>query len=562
MFAWISAFINQPIEVLLYQLTVTFGWISITFVLIWGFIMMFKNSRQGQYASGLQHVLLAINVPSMTEQTPKAFESLFSNLIGAHSNFNWRDIWVTGKLQAVFSFEIVSTEGYIQFLVWTQTRFRDLIEASVYAHYPEAEISEVEDYAAITPHHFPDEDYDGWGVEMTLKKDDHFPIRTYIDFEDKMSSTKDKLRDPLGQILELLGKMRPGENFWIQILVQPAGTDWKDRGIDYVTKLYGNEKPHKPGMIASGVGAAMAIPNALLAEATGISLIPEAHEKEQDIWKSFKLTPVEKEAAEAVVRKAGKLGYPAKIRVAYLARKAAYNKPSRVAMIKALLQPYSHLNLNSFGMYGPSIPKDDFFWQRWGYAGKQSRIFNAYRKRSWGIGATPRILNVEELATLWHFPNLNVKAPLVQKAEAKRGEPPTGLPIDTAEYGMAPLKPKAHAAEHGGHGGHAEPAHEAPHAAPTSHEPADHAPIELPGLAAMESPSEPSLETSVQPSPHGVSDRSAPSEHPSLEEEHEPGLDASDMGPPADVILPGPPPGWKAEEEEESAEEAPPNLPV
>src|SRR5689334_23316739 len=126
MSAWISAFLNQPIDILLYQLTVTFGWISIALVLVWGFIMMFRNARQGQFVGGLQYVLLAINVPSQTEQTPKAIESLFSNLIGAHSNLNWRDIWITGKVQATFSFEIVSTEGYIQFLVWTQTRFRDL----------------------------------------------------------------------------------------------------------------------------------------------------------------------------------------------------------------------------------------------------------------------------------------------------------------------------------------------------------------------------------------------------------------------------------------------------
>jgi hypothetical protein len=545
MFAWLNAFLNQPIDLLLYQLTVTFGWISTALVVIWGFIMLFRNARQGNFMTGLQYVLLAINVPSQTEQTPKALESLFSNLIGTYSSFNWRDIWITGKLQATFSFEIVSTEGYIQFLVYTQTRFRDLIEASVYAHYPEAEISEVEDYAAIAPHHFPDEDYDGWGAEMTLKKDDHFPIRTYVDFEDKLSSTKDKLRDPLGQILELLGKMRPGEHFWIQFLVQPAGTDWQKRGIDYVTKLFGNEKPHKPGALASAVGGALSIPNAILQEATGISLIPEEHHKEQDIWKSFKLTPIEKEQAEAVVRKAGKLGYPTKVRMAYLARKAAYNKPSRVAMIKAALQPYSHLNLNSFTMHGPSIPKDDFFWQRWGYAGKQTRLFNAYRKRSWGTGATPRILNVEELATLWHFPNLNVKAPLVQKAEAKRGEPPTGLPIDTAEYGMAPLAPKAHDGHGGGHAAHAEAAH-APEAA-TSHAPVETAPIELPGLDAMDAPVSHDAPAAV-------------AGHPPAEEESEPGLDAEDMGPPADVELPGPPPGWK--EEAESGDEAPPNLPV
>jgi hypothetical protein len=45
---------------------------------------------------------------------------------------------------------------------------------------------------------------------------------------------------------------------------------------------------------------------------------------------------------------------------------------------------------------------------------------------------------------------------------------------------------------------------------------------------------------------------------PADSEEVELGLDATDMGPPADIVLPGPPPGWKPEDDTNS----PPNLPV
>lgn len=57
----------------------------------------------------------------------------------------------------------------------------------------------------------------------------------------------------------------------------------------------------------------------------------------------------------------------------------------------------------------------------------------AYQSRSWGMGATPYFLNAEELATLWHFPTINIKAPLVKKAEARRAEPPVGLPVTFLE---------------------------------------------------------------------------------------------------------------------------------
>jgi hypothetical protein len=46
-------------------------------------------------------------------------------------------------------------------------------------------------------------------------------------------------------------------------------------------------------------------------------------------------------------------------------------------------------------------------------------------------------MNIEELATIWHFPLPFVKTPLLQKAGAKRAEPPTGLPVEWSEM---PLK--------------------------------------------------------------------------------------------------------------------------
>ena len=57
----------------------------------------------------------------------------------------------------------------------------------------------------------------------------------------------------------------------------------------------------------------------------------------------------------------------------------------------------------------------------------------AYKNRSWGVGANPFVLNVEEIATLWHFPAIGIKAPLIKKQEARKAEPPVGLPITFEE---------------------------------------------------------------------------------------------------------------------------------
>ena len=61
------------------------------------------------------------------------------------------------------------------------------------------------------------------------------------------------------------------------------------------------------------------------------------------------------------------------------------------------------------------------------------------------------VLNTEEIATLWHFPTITMKAPLVKKSESKRGEPPVGLPITFLEEtlpGFIPPKEEEHKQTH------------------------------------------------------------------------------------------------------------------
>ena len=408
--------------------------------MIWGVGEIWKNNRQGIYASNLPFILLAINVPSNSEQSPKALENFFADLIGSKSTLLWKEIWFAGKFQPVFSLEIASTEGRIQYYVRTQVRFRDMIEASIYAEYPEAEIDEVEDYMSFAPKTLPDEKYDMWGTEFKLKQPNYLPIRTFVDFEDRLTG---ELKDPLAGILEHLAKMAPGEHFWLQFLIQPADNDWKEDGIKFINQAYGVEEKDKPGLFSSALTGILSVPNEFLNQLAGVSFLNDSTEdsKEEDPFKAFRMTPVEKTQVEAVLNKISKMGYHTKVRIVYIADKRVFSKSARAPVIKGLLNRYANLNLNAYGIFGPSTPKDDYFWQKWSYYNKQSTLLSAVKSRSFGIGATPGILCTEELATLWHFPTINIKAPMIEKAYARRAEPPVGLPLTFEEIGL-PTKPK------------------------------------------------------------------------------------------------------------------------
>jgi len=425
-------FWTQPIDVILYQLLLWFGWVPIAATLVHGFIILFQDTRRGKYKSNLRFVLLAIDAPLMTEQSPKAMENFFSNLAGAYTNFTWKEQWIIGKVQGEFAFELVSAEGRIQYYVRTQTRWRDTIEAGIYAHYPDAEITEVEDYTVAFPSKFPDPTYQAWGAELRLKEPDYYPIRTYVDFEDRMTQ---EIKDPLGHILEQLSRIRPGEHFWIQIVLQVTNNDWKKPGISYLKELYGNVEEHAEGIVTKALKGVLTLPGLVTEELTGVNISHtllgggHAEGEEEDPWKFFRVDPTMKEKGEGVLKKISKVGHNVKIRMVYIARKEVYNKLARTAYVKGMYNQFAHLSMNGFGLSADTIPKDDYFWQRWVYTKKQTKLITAYKKRDWGMGANPFVLNAEELATIWHFPAVGVKTPFIHRTESRRAEPPITLPV-------------------------------------------------------------------------------------------------------------------------------------
>lgn len=418
-FSWLQNLTSGNIFVTMFYLFIYGGWIPFIIVFWMGGQLLWLDYIQKKFKKSLKFMVLAIDIPKTTEQTPKAIENTFNHLSGAKSSINWKEKWFEGHYWPPLSLEIVSIEGYIQFLVHLPAKFKNVVEAAFYAQYPDAEIVEVEDYTNAVPNTYPNETHEWWGCEMVLKKNSAYPLRTYFDFEDKVSG---EFKDPMSNFLESIGKLGKGEQFWMQILIIPGGDELPKMASSAVDKLLGKKTTKKKGIVEDLAG----LPLSILKEVVGTEKSEERKET-VDQFKMFNLTPIERKLLEAIQEKPGKPAFATKIRWIYHARKENFRVGNIYGHMKGFMKQYA--GANSLSTDRNTITKGDYFWQKWGVPQRKRNLMDRYRGRDMTGGASPYIFNTEELATLYHFPTVLVKAPLVKKTESRRAEPPLRLPI-------------------------------------------------------------------------------------------------------------------------------------
>ncbi len=433
---------QNPITIAM-QIFLGGGWVVFLLVFIYGLYTIWLDAKQSKFAAKWKHVLLAIDIPKNNIQTPKAVESIFIALAGAQSGGNLLDIHFHGKVQESFSFEIVSLEGYVQFLVRTPKHFRDLIEASIYAQYPEAEITEVDDYTEqYKDVKFPSDQYNLWGTEFLLAKDYPYPIRSYSDFEHKLTG---ELIDPMAGLLEMLTRIGPGEQIWLQFVITPQKPGWGEKGKKILKEMKGeaytppetfSDKLLKPVSFISDIATA------ITSEVFGPS--EPSKKKEDDQFKMFRISPGERLVFENIQRKLAQHNFRVKFRFVYFGEKASFDKGRGVASVVAGIQQFNVADSNGFKPGPRSKTSADYFNVKKRIAERQKRILKYYAKRDNynGDDVENNIFCSEELASLWHFPVMSVKAPTVEKIGSKRSVPPSRLPYearrDVSDIKMAP----------------------------------------------------------------------------------------------------------------------------
>ncbi len=424
----IQDFFSLPIDLMFWKFFLYFGWMILAVLFLMGVLEIWLMRKRGQWGSKVKHILLAIDIPRGNEQTPKAVENVFTYLSGAHGSINFFEKWFEGKTQLGFSLEIVSIEGYTQFIIRTPLKFRDLVESAVYSQYPDAEISEIDDYTNQVPHKYPDDEYDLWGSEYVHAKNHMLPIKVYSKFEHLLGPSETQFKDPSAALMDLCSSLGPGEQFWYQLVLVPIGFDWMDEGDEVADKILDKKKPTKKGFFIEFLG--------WLGELSEIfySIWGDVEDKkdksEDDALLMMNLTPKQKHQIEGIHDKVSKLGFRVKIRAVYVAKKDVKNKSKVGNGFIGYMKQFAALDLNNLKPdVKYTLTKAQYFRKNKRISRKKNNIIFNYANRDASAGRDPGILNIEELATLWHFPvEASVQSPLLQKAPGRKAEAPSSLP--------------------------------------------------------------------------------------------------------------------------------------
>lgn len=404
-----------------------YWWAYLPVLLCLSFGYSWLGFKRREYLDSLQWTLLQIKPPPQSDRSLKAVEQIFAGVHGIFTSpVNWKDQFFKGKIPDWFSLEIVGEEGGTNFYIRTLENYKSLVTANIFAQYPNVEITEAEDYMKKWPRHLPNEEYDLFGSEFILSKENAYPIQTYPVFEEKAVAPEDLRRlDPLASVSEVFSTFVPGENFVIQFLIRPVGDGWTKEAQKVIDKLLGKEVKEEKDLWQSMFGQ---IDKWLAFEP------PKKEEK-----KEKKLSSPEEDIVKAMGKKIAKLGYEAGLRLVYLARKENFHR-YHFAAIGGAFRQFTALNLNSFkpnmetvtfskGYLKQIFPSDKGFWADKIVAKRKIDIFEGLKNRIFPADKY-FVLNTEELATVFHLPGTEVKAPLFPRVEAKKGQPPPGLAIE------------------------------------------------------------------------------------------------------------------------------------
>lgn len=333
------------------QISIVIG-IAVVVCLIIFFIAReaFKRYRElNLVKKSIGYVYYEIRLPKNNEIEIRAAEQMFAGLLGIGGKPS--GYWKSRLDPRMFvSFEVVAFKETIRFYVVCPRKIASVIDRQINGNYPSAEINKVKEFNM-----FPE----GASVAsaiIELDRESKYPIQTYEELP----------VDPLAILTDALSKLQFHESAMIQVLISPAGSEWRKASKSYLKDI--REESSDPDKKKKDV-------------------------KEYDDTMSL------------IDKKTAKSGFYVDIRL------VAVSDSDEMANIHLsnMLSGFDQFTKEGGNRFKKASDK------------ARKKIVTDIIHR---ISRESMILNTEELATVFHFPNRNVQAPYIKWLLAKKAPAP------------------------------------------------------------------------------------------------------------------------------------------
>lgn len=344
-----------------------------------------------------ERTILEVSVDRLNEKGVFMAEqilNIFHNTIEEHKHLFWKTYTAPE-----FSFEVANIGGVIRFFFTVDSAYAEFLENQIYAHYPNVEIRQVEDYIPASAGHIG---------KLSLVKDYISPIKIYTDFKEK--SEKESV-DPFSSITSALQKGGKDDIKLIQVRFSPIhDTAWKSpKKIAILTSHYPKwlKKAYlsKYGLLWKiGLSPFMALIKLVL-------MVVHPHKQAEETATKDKNDPID--------RKLASFGFSVGVSIGCF---GTNNITSKITIKEAVS------SLNIFSISG----------------GNGFKLASEVREDATGElgkrdGKKNIILNSSELAGLVHLPTIYVQTPGINWVTTKMLEPPQNLPLVTNTRDVTPL---------------------------------------------------------------------------------------------------------------------------
>lgn len=206
-----------------------------------------------------------------------------------------------------------------------------------------------------------------------LARPNFFPLKTF----------KDLATDTMSVLTSALAKMGAGEAAVVQIVISPADSEWQKSGRKFISDTKKSESDPEKAKFSTSA-----------------------------------------RTLEAIESKIGKPGFETSIRVIAVAKDEATAKRNVTNIGSTFAQFAGELNrLESRKIYRKAAFMEDFLY-------RYQPMFNIFKNHK-------SILNSEELATIFHFPNKQVTTPHIYWLNARTAPAPAQIPNEGLYLGVS-----------------------------------------------------------------------------------------------------------------------------